>query len=248
MEKNPWIKFPPLNDQAKYRLFCFPYAGGGSNIFRRWPTQLSKMVEVCSIRLPGRERRIRETSITNLDCLLETMTPYLLPYLDKPFAFFGHSMGALISFELARYLFKNQGLCPFHLFISAYRYPKIKKSQPPMSNLPESLFIEEIRRLNGTPQAVLEEEELMKILVPILRADFSILETYVYQDYHPLNCPITVFGGLEDKRITKEELEAWSEGTQVSCSLNMFPGDHFFINSQASNMLPIIDQAFRGLN
>ncbi|MGK7940903.1 MAG: thioesterase II family protein [Crocosphaera sp.] len=241
---NPWIKFPLPNPQAKSRLFCFPYAGGGSNIFRQWPNQLSKRVEVCSIRLPGREQRIREKLITKLDCLLETMTPYLLPYLDKPFAFFGHSMGALISFEFARYLFKNQGLCPFHLFISGYGNPKFKKSKTPIANLPEALFIEEIRSLNGTPQAVLEDEELMKLLVPILRADFSILETYVYQEFHPLTCPITVFGGLEDERTTEEELQAWCQETQEACSLNMFPGDHFFIHSQESNILEIMDHIF----
>ncbi len=245
LDNNPWIKFPPSNPQTKYRLFCFPYAGGGTKIFRQWPDQLSKTVEVCSIRLPGREQRIREKLITKLDFLLETMTPYLLPYLDKPFAFFGHSMGALISFELARYLVKNEGLCPWHLFISGYGYPKAKHRNSPIYNLPEALFIEEISRLKGTPQAVLEEEELMKLLVPIFRADFSILETYIYQDFPPLTCPITVFGGLEDERTNEEELQAWCQETKKSFSLNMFPGDHFFIHSQESNILPIIDQFFQ---
>ncbi|MGK7881612.1 MAG: thioesterase II family protein [Crocosphaera sp.] len=244
LDNNPWLNFPQPNDRAQYRLFCFPYAGGGTRIFRRWPDKLSKKVEVCSIRLPGREQRIRETLITKLDCLLETMIPYLLPYLDKPFAFFCHSMGALISFELARNLFEYYGLQPFHLFVSAYVLPQVKKEKNTIYNLPEPIFIEEIRRLNGTPKAIFEEEELMKLLIPILRADFSILETYIYQDFQPLNCPITVFGGLEDERITEEELQAWSQQTQKSFSLNMLQGDHFFVHSSESNLLQKINFFF----
>ena len=218
--------------------------GGGREFFVIGRISCRKRLK-CAVSdsLEG-NREFGKHRLKKLDFLLKTMTPYLLPYLDKPFAFFGHSMGALISFELARYLVKTASLSPFHLFISGYGLSQGKKPQSLISNLPEAIFIEEIRRLNGTPQAVLEDEELMQLLLPILRADFSILETHIYQDFHPLTCPITVFGGLDDDRTTEEELQSWSQATQESFSLNMFPGDHFFIHSEESNILPIINKVF----
>lgn len=240
---NPWIYLSQPNSQANLRLFCFPYAGGGTRIFRHWPNHLSNIVEVCAIRLPGRESRIKETPLTKLSNLVEVMTPNLLPYLDKPFAFFGHSMGALLSFEVAHQLRQNYGLSPAHLLVSGHRAPHIPDSEPPIHDLPEPEFLQEISRLNGTPDAVLKDRELMQLLVPVLRADFSILETYIYQPKKPLNCPITVFGGLTDPETNEIELEAWCQHTTHSFSRKMFPGDHFFIHSAESDIFPIIQRS-----
>ncbi|ACK67002.1 Oleoyl-(acyl-carrier-protein) hydrolase [Rippkaea orientalis PCC 8801] len=234
---NPWIYCPQPNPSAKLRLFCFPYAGTGARIFRNWPNQLPKMIEVCAIKLPGREARINEKPITKLTTLVEIMTPYLLPYSDKPFAFFGHSMGSLVSFEVAHQLLKLYGLSPIYLFISGYRAPQIPDPDPPIHALPESLFIEAIHNLNGTPPSVLQDDELMQLLIPILRADFSILETYIYDKKTLLNCPIIAFGGLNDPEANQQELQAWEQQTSQSFSLKMLQGDHFFIHSEESAIL-----------
>ncbi len=155
----------------------------------------------------------------------------LIPYLDKPFVFFGHSMGGLISFELTRLLRRKSARSPVHLFISGRRAPQLPSEKPPIHTLPELAFLQELRHLKGTPEEVLVNTELMQLLLPILRADFAVLETYLYTKEPPLECPITVFGGWQDREVSCDELEAWREQTSTAFSLYMLPGDHFFIHS-----------------
>ncbi|BAZ11497.1 putative thioesterase [Calothrix sp. NIES-4071] len=135
---------------------------------------------------------------------LEAIAPAFLSYLDKPFAFFGHSMGGLVSFELARLLRNEYRIHPAHLFISGRRAPQIPDTKPPIHDLPELAFKEELRHLGGTPSSVLDNPELMQLLIPMLRADFAVLETYVYKHEQPLDCLITVFGGLQDTEVSHE--------------------------------------------
>ncbi|MBD2434073.1 MULTISPECIES: thioesterase II family protein [Fischerella] len=237
-----WLIYPKPNPDAQIRLFCFPYAGGSANIFRRWSNYLPSIIEVCAIELPGRGMRIKLPPFTQLEPLVTELASVLKSKLDKPFAFFGHSMGALVSFELALLLRKQYDLNPSHLFVSAHRAPQLVDPKPPIHNLPEAEFIAELRRLNGTPQTLLENEEMMQFFLPILRADFAVLETYVYTQQAPLNCPITAFGGLEDQEVSYDEIQAWQEQTSASFSLHMFPGDHFFLHLFYSSMLEIISQ------
>lgn len=242
-----WVNCPAPNPGAALRLFCFPYAGGASSIYRSWAEHLPLTVEVCAILLPGREARLQELPYTRLPPLIESLAEALLPRLDKPFAFFGHSMGALISFELIRELRRNRGLAPAHLFVSGRRAPQIENNDPPTYNLPEGAFIEDIRRFNGTPQEVLEHPELMQLLLPALRADFAICQTYAYTEEPPLECPISVFGGLEDHDAPREYLEAWREQTTASYSLRMLPGDHFFLRKYQPLLLRLLAQQLRQL-
>lgn len=223
-----WLICPKPNPDAQIRLFCFPYAGGSANIFRRWSNHLPNTIEVCAVELPGRGMRIKLPPFTQLEPLITELASVLKPKLDKPFAFFGHSMGGLVSFELALLLRKKYGINPNHLFVSAHRAPQLVDPKPPIHNLPEAEFIAELRRLNGTPQTLLENEELMQLFLPILRADFAVLETYVYTQQAPLNIPITAFGGLEDQEVSRDQIQAWQEQTSASFALHMFPGDHFF--------------------
>src|SRR5262245_40590829 len=148
---SPWIAHRQPGAQTTLRLFCFPYAGGCASLFRTWIGQLPSGVEVCPIQLPGRENRWKETPSTNLPELIQEMFRALPPYLNKPFAFFGYSMGALISFELARALRQQHYPSPLHLFVSACRAPQIPRSSRPIYQLERSSFIEALRQLNGTP-------------------------------------------------------------------------------------------------
>ncbi|WP_066383199.1 thioesterase II family protein [Anabaena sp. CA = ATCC 33047] len=234
---NSWVTCPKPNPLAALRLFCFPYAGGSSLIFRPWCDFLPASVEVCAIEIPGRGKQINLAPFNQLEPLVDAIASFIHPYLDKPFAFFGHSMGGLVSFELARILRKKYSFSPVHLFISGRRAPHIPNLEPPIYNLPEPAFIEELRHLNGTPKAVLENAELMQLFLPILRADFAVLETYIYTPEPPLECPITVFGGLQDSRVGCDELQAWQEQTEADFNLYMFPGDHFFLHSAQSLLL-----------
>jgi medium-chain acyl-[acyl-carrier-protein] hydrolase len=146
-------------------------------------------------------------------------------------------MGGLVSFELARLLRRDYNLIPVHLFVSARRAPHIPAPDPPIHVLPEPAFLEELRRLNGTPDAVLENAELMQLLLPALQSDFAVLETYVYAPESPLDCPITAFGGLQDREVICDYLEGWREQTNATFSLKMLPGDHFFLHSAQSLLL-----------
>ncbi|MBE9170818.1 thioesterase [Pleurocapsales cyanobacterium LEGE 06147] len=239
---NPWITCPNPNPHASLRLFCFPYAGGGALSFRGWSAQLPLTVEVCPIELPGRGMRLREAPFTQLVPLVEAIAESLLPYLDKPFAFFGHSMGALVSFEVARYLCWVCADSPAYLFVSGRRAPQLPDPDPPIHALPEAEFIEELRRLNGTPETVLANDELMQLLLPVLRADFAVLETYTYQPEPPLSCPLAALGGLQDPDVSGEMLKAWQEQTSTDFSLQMFPGDHFFLHTAQPLLWQFLNQ------
>jgi medium-chain acyl-[acyl-carrier-protein] hydrolase len=216
--------------QYSFRLFCFPYAGGGTLIFRNWQERLAPHIEVCPIQLPGRGNRLREDLLTNIVDFAEYSASQVQPLLDKPFAFFGHSMGALISFELARYLRKHNGIEPMHLFASGCRAPQIPDPDPPTYDLAESEFCRKLVRLNGTPKELLDNADLMQMMIPLLRADFEAAETYCCGDGPKLNCPISTYGGLQDLEVKREYLNSWSEQTTGRFTLRMFEGDHFFIH------------------
>lgn len=237
-----WLIYRRPNPQARLRLFCFPYAGGGASIFRSWPDSLPKTVEVALVQLPGRENRLREPPFTRLAQLVKSIAPAILPHLDKPFAFFGHSMGALLGFELARELRRQRGPAPVHLFVSGRSAPPIPDKNPPTYGLPEPEFIEELRRLNGTPPEVFEYPELMELMLPIVRADFEAVQTYAYTREPPLECPITAFGGRQDEEISFEDIQAWREQTSNGFSLHMFDGDHFFLHTMQSPLLQILSR------
>jgi len=228
---NPWIIYPKPNPQASLRLFCFPYAGAGASIFRTWHSFMTPEIEVCSLQLPGRETRIKEPLFTDLVPLIPALTSALIPHLDLPFVFFGHSVGALISFEVARRLRRLQYSQPSHLFVSGRDAPQLPVLTP-IHQLPDGEFLTEIRRYNGTSANVLQHAELIKLFLPILRADLAINETYAYADDIPLNCPISVFGGQDDAIATPDSLTAWRDHTSSNFSLRIFPGDHFFLKTQ----------------
>lgn len=232
----------PQNDQAKIRLFCLPYAGGTSLIYRTWPKALDPSISVCTAHLPGRERRLMEKPYTSAQSLVEAAAEAITPYLDLPFAFFGHSMGALLSFELARQLRRLNKPMPKHLFLSGRTAAQLGVRERLTYNLPAKEFAEELRRLNGTPPAVLEHQELMDLMLPLIRADFEVCQTYQYTQEPPLDCPITAFGGLSDHDITREMVGAWREQTARAFRLCMMPGDHFFVHSAQDRILGIISQ------
>jgi len=223
------------------RLFCFPFAGGNALTYRMWGDLLPRWLDVCPVELPGRGSRLREAPFTDIAMLVPTLGRALLSFLDKPYALFGHSLGTLISFELIRYFRKHSLLLPVHFFVSGHTAPNWPMAHSPIHNLPEFQFIQELRKLNGTPEAVLANDELMPLLLPVLRADFAMNETYAYRDSLPLDCPITAFGGTEDRDVTRESLEAWSKETRGKFSLTMLAGDHFFIQSSQKVILASVE-------
>lgn len=232
-----WFNCQKTGAPPAVRLFCFPYAGGGAAIYRSWGGILPKPVEVCAAQLPGRGTRMREPAVSDLGALVRALADALENDLDRPFAFFGHSMGALICFELARHLRERGAPQPVHLFVSGRRAPQLPSTQRVIHDLPEPEFVEELRRLQGTPPEVLEHPELMQLLSPLLRADFSLAETYAYAPGPPLDCPVSAFGGLQDEEVGREELEGWKEQTTGRFKLRMMPGNHFFLDEGRQPLL-----------
>ena len=235
-----WLAHHRPSTRASLRLFCFPYAGGSAAIYRSWSESLPWQVEVCPVQLPGRGSRIRENLFTQMPDLVANVAKDLRTYLDKPFAFFGHSMGAIIGFELARLLREEGAPEPVHLFVSGRSAPQTPSEHRHTYDLPEQEFVEELRQMNGTPEEVLQDPELRAFMLPLLRADFEVIQTYAYVDQPPLTCSITAFGGLNDNEVSRDSLEGWREQTTKACTLRLFPGDHFFINQVQSSLLRMI--------
>lgn len=227
MRSSSWIFNAKSYTDARLRLFCFPYAGGGASVYVPWITALAPMIEVYPVQLPGRENRLMEKPYTQFDELIEGLVPALLPHLSGPFAFFGHSMGALISFGLTQQLRKQGHPLPEQLFVSAYRAPQIPNREV-LHTLSDAALVRKVLEMNGTQRAIFENEEMRRLLLPVMRADFSVCETYVHRTVEPLEQPITVFGGLQDDRAPRAVLEPWSELTNKKFRVAMLPGDHFY--------------------
>jgi medium-chain acyl-[acyl-carrier-protein] hydrolase len=246
-DQDRWFLLNRRCQTPALQLFCFPFAGGSAATYQRWTHSLPKNIEVLAVELPGHGRRFKEPSFVSLSELIGAVADPLRERLRCPFAFFGHSMGATIGFELARYLRRKYALEPSHLFLSARRGPGFPDDRAPIHNLPDSEFLEEIRNLDGTPAEILERPEVMRFLSPMLRADFQVIETYQYQPEPPLSCPITALGGLDDPRVSIESLLAWSRETSAGFKLKMLPGNHFFLRNSESRLLRLLKETLSAI-
>jgi medium-chain acyl-[acyl-carrier-protein] hydrolase len=226
--RDPWIVRPrPLPD-ARLRLFLLPHAGAGASFFRGWADALPPQVEVCPVQLPGRENRLREPPVDRWEPLVAAMSEALVPYLDRPYAVFGHSTGAMLGFEMARSYRRSGKPLPAHLFPSGRPAPHLPRMLFTY-DLPEDEFIESVRALGGIPDELLQHRELMALMLPILRADMAVNELYGHREEPPLDVPITAYGGLDDPRAQREHLEAWAQHTTGAFRTRFFPGDHFYL-------------------
>jgi medium-chain acyl-[acyl-carrier-protein] hydrolase len=202
-------------------------------------------VELCAVQLPRRETRLREKPFVRLPTLVQTLTESLRPYLHEPFAFFGHSMGALISFELLRELRRARLPGPVHLFVSGHRAPDLPDPDPPIHQFPAPAMVAELRRRYDTPETLIQNPELLELFLPLLRADLAVCETYLYSAEEALDSPITVYGGLEDPKVSHQELKAWGSQTRGAFDLQMFPGKHFFLQTAEASVVQSLGRALK---
>ena len=239
---NPWIAFRKPRAQARLRLFCFPYAGGGASIFRTWQDGLPAEIEVCPIQPPGRENRLSEERFLRVEPLSVEIAAAIKSLTDLPFAFFGHSLGSVVAYETALRL-REAGIPePLQMIVSARRAPGEPPRDEPTHNLPPEAFRAKLVELEGTPKAVLEHPELMELMEPLLRADFELNDTYEPSGAAPLECPVTVFGGLEDPDVERESLEPWAKISKGRFRLRMFAGGHFFLHEQQATVTASVAQ------
>ena len=232
-----WVISIMPKGEIRTRVFCFPYAGAGVSLFRPWAASLPAGLELCAVQLPGREDRMAETPYRHLSTLIPRAVAELSPYLDRPFALFGHSVGALLAYELARELCAA-GRTPVHLFVSGQRAPHLPSRTPPRHELPAVEFAAALARLDGTAEEVLRDADFMAAIAPLLRADFSLEETYAHAPGEPLEIPVTVFGAADDEEANLDELKAWQLHSRRVCEVRLFHGNHFYLRA---NPGPVVD-------
>jgi medium-chain acyl-[acyl-carrier-protein] hydrolase len=240
--KSRWTVCWHPQPDAKVRLFCFPYAGGGASLFSRWSEHLPNGIELHAVQLPGHETRIAEPAHRDLNPLLVQLKEVLTPYLDRPFALLGHSMGALVCYELARKMRKESEIQPAILFLSGVRALHIPNPDPHLYALDKSDFLKQLQFRYGMPARLLQDSDLMELFIPLLRANFQMCESYVYQPDLPLSCPISIFGGLDDPRISPEDLAVWKQHTTGQFRLRMLEGGHYFFEDAWTEVAAYVAQ------
>jgi surfactin synthase thioesterase subunit len=244
MTKNPWF-IGKQNFVDLITLLCIPYAGGNASLYRNWQEQLGPRVNVQAVQLPGRATRISDPPHTNISVLVEEISNEMDKILNGRFAVFGHSMGALIAFELARFRRSRSLSQPENLILSGCPSPRCRElSARATHTLEDNDFIEKLREYNGTPPDVLAHAEMMKIMLPTIRADFELVHNYNPLKQPPLDIPITLLAGRSDS-LSKEKILPWQEETMHPTKLHMLDGDHFFINDSFSEVMKIVrDELF----
>jgi medium-chain acyl-[acyl-carrier-protein] hydrolase len=234
---SPWLnRYQPRPDGA-VRLLCFPHAGSSAAAYGPWADLLPADIEVCAVEYPGRGSRRSERPFVRVHALVAALIGSLGAPPSTPFAVFGHSLGALIGFELVRQWQRQGGPAPLGLFVAGCRGPSLPARKPPVYALPDEEFIEELRAFNGTPPDLLENRDLLRLFLPSLRADFELADTYGYRKAPPLRCPIVAYGGSDDTETLPEEHQAWQIETQETLTVRLFPGDHFFLRAAEPEML-----------
>ena len=224
-----WLAVERRLGAVEVQLVTFPYAGGSASVYRSWSEWLPPAVELCLALLPGRERRIGEPAFERIDALVAEFAGTLPATLDRPYVLFGHSMGATVAYELTREIERRGGRAPAGLIVSGQRAPHCAEDSPRIHDLPDGEFVDAIRRLGGTPPEVFEHVDLVELLLPLLRADFSAVETHSWSPGPPLEIPIAVFTGESDDVVEAGDAAAWSEQTTAWSVVETFPGSHFFV-------------------
>lgn len=242
MSTHGWWITPERRPLAEVRLFAFPYAGGSAGSFRPWAKRLSPRIELSVLQLPGREDRYHEPMLTSMAEVVPPVCAALAQRADKPFVLFGHSVGALMAFEVVRRLGALRHGLPLELIVGGKRAPHEPIDRTPMHELSDPDLIERLRKFGGTPQAVLDTPELLELFLPRLRADFEINETYRHAEGSGLPVPVTVLGGVDDPETTPATLQAWERHADAGFRLRMYPGGHFFIHQIEDRVVGDIQQ------
>jgi medium-chain acyl-[acyl-carrier-protein] hydrolase len=233
-----WFLRPVPRPDSALRLICVPYAGGGVTAFHGWAEKLPGYIEAWLLRLPGRETRLRERPYTDLPALVRAAAPVCADRLDRPFALFGHSLGAIVAFELARQMRRDHARIPLHLAVSARPAPYLSVHHRAVHQLPDDEFLTVLdQRFKAIPPVIRDDPEMRALYLPILRADMTMLETYRYREEAPLECSVSAFGGAQDAEAGFEELMSWRSLCRGPFTATTFPGGHFFIQPQRDAVL-----------
>ncbi|WP_156441770.1 thioesterase II family protein [Burkholderia sp. MSMB1078WGS] len=228
----PWFILHRPRPAATHRLFCFPYAGAGSLLYRRWALDLPDWIEVVAVELPGRQTRFSEAPPTSLDAMTDALATATNGLLDKPFGIFGYSFGSVVGIEWLRELDRRRLRGPIHAFCAAHRAPHVAPRPLSIHRLSEPELIDWLKTMGGTPDALLSEPDWLRHFLRALRADLALAEGYCADTPFALRCGLTVFGGLHDPHVDIDALREWRRYSDGPFSLHRFDGDHFFIHAR----------------
>lgn len=242
MSSSTWFAPVAARPDRRVRLFCLPHAGGAASVYRPWSALLPG-IEVCPIQLPGRETRLRERAYTRIEDLVPALAGAMADRLDAEYALFGYSMGALIAFELARELRRRGARPASRLILAAHGSPRLASRRPPIHELPDHAFVRELLTWNGVPAEIAADRDALGFFLPLLRADMTLCERYVYREEPPLDVPIAAFGGRRDADATDTDLAAWAAETTAPCVVRMFDGGHFFLRERRDELLAAVAAA-----
>ncbi|MGP8247723.1 MAG: thioesterase domain-containing protein [Bryobacteraceae bacterium] len=238
--------FPGIERVEGPRLFCLPHAGGGAAGLAAWEAGWNGARAICPVRLPGRESRQMEAPFERMAALVTALADALAGYLDRPFGFFGHSMGAVVGFELAREL-RRRGLAqPRVLIASGARAPQFRRGHVPPPDPGDEELLAELGRLEGTPQGLWEDAAAQAVLLPALRADTALYRRYVYGEEARLDCAICAYGGTADANVGEAHLAAWREQTTGPFRLRRFDGGHFYLQPPGAEFLAALGEDWEG--
>jgi medium-chain acyl-[acyl-carrier-protein] hydrolase len=241
VSSDAWWVVPVPRPAARLRLFCFPYAGGSATAYHRIAQRLPADIEAVSLQVPGRGFRLREPAVTSWTALLDAVMAAIGPRLDRPFALLGHSMGALVAFEIARRL-RRGGHEAVRLFASAAPAPRVTRALRVSTALGSAEFWSAVHALYGTPTQVLADPELLGLVVPPLKVDFEMVAAYAYAAEAPLATPVVAMVGTEDPVVSRGDAEAWREETSAGFAMHEIAGRHLYLNEAAGQaaMLAIV--------
>lgn len=228
---------------APRQLFCFAHAGGGPSFFRPWRAPLAPEIAVRRVLLPGREWRLEEPAFRHITELIGPLCAALEPYLDQPYALFGHSMGAVVAYEVARWFSGSSRVGPVSpacLIVSGRRAPGLASGRRRLSELPDDQFVAEVGRLNGIPPEVLSEPELLEMVLPALRADYELAEAYQPLPGGRLECPVVAYLSTDDPEADYAGVLRWREVTTGEFALRVFRGDHFYLKGGRPDVLDAV--------
>jgi medium-chain acyl-[acyl-carrier-protein] hydrolase len=234
-DRGSWLVRPRPAPRARARLICFPFAGGGPTAFSGWAESLPDHIELCCVQAPGRGERLAETPLTRVDQLVDALGPELAR-TTRPTAFFGHSLGAVVAFETARWLRRRGHPLPSRLFVSGSAAPQAPVTTT-AHQLPDEEFCAHVAAIGGTPRELLDDPRFRRVVLPALRADFAMHETYTCAADTPLECPITAFGGAEDPEATPQKIRSWQSQTTNDFGCQVVPGGHFYLRTARDELL-----------
>jgi medium-chain acyl-[acyl-carrier-protein] hydrolase len=233
---NPWLISYGNHTAADCRLFCFHFAGGEASAFRDWANDLPENVEVVAIQLPGRAERHREQPFTDMRKLVVELYDAIHPFLDKPYFFFGHSLGATVAYELTARIQALGRAMPLHVMLSASQAPTADRRILRTSTLSDDEFSDHLRMYCGTPEVVIRDRSFFNAYLPRLRADFALIESYACPSRSSLQCPVSAYGGSDDPWIPESSVAGWGFCADTF-DYRLFPGGHFYIRESRTELL-----------